>query len=88
MDGQKKRAWARAAFCSVLASVFTDASCVFARPQLGHALAALVVTFRSSARPIAVKRERRSTPKAFVWQQPAQGQIDASSHGCVQASII
>ena len=54
-----------------VASVFTDASCVFGR-SVGR-LAALVVTFRSSARPIAVKRERRSTPKAFVWQQPAQG---------------
>ena len=35
VDGQKNRVWARAAFCSVLASVFTDASCVFARAGLG-----------------------------------------------------
>ena len=58
---------------SVLASVFTDASCVFAPAADLGTLAALVVTFRSSARPIAVKRGRRSTPKAFVLQQPAQG---------------
>ena len=59
-------------FCSVLL-VSLQTLAAFLRGRSVGRLAALVVTFRSSARPIAVKRERRSTPKAFVWQQPAQG---------------
>ena len=72
MHRQTERALARSASCSVLL-VSLQTLAAFLRGRSGGRLAALVVTFRSSARPIAVKRERRSTPKAFVWQQPAQG---------------